>query len=244
MIHRDEQAVKEGLYDGIRAVVFDAVGTLIHPEPAAAVVYATVARRFGSRLTPAEIAPRFAAGFREEEDQDRPARWSTSEAREVRRWRTIVARVLDDVSDPEACFQTLFMHFRQPAAWRCAPEVGPTLEGLAEQGYLLGLASNYDERLRSVAGGLPALSAVDRLIISSEVGWRKPALEFFAAVCRTLNLAPEQILYVGDDWVNDYEGARAAGLRALLFDPTDAGPREAARISRLNQLLAKAGPAG
>src|SRR4051794_29016008 len=34
----------------IRAVVFDAVGTLIHPEPSAAAVYTAFGRQFGSCL--------------------------------------------------------------------------------------------------------------------------------------------------------------------------------------------------
>ena len=44
---------------GVRAVLFDAVRTLIHADPLAADVYADVGRRFGSALTSAEIAHRF-----------------------------------------------------------------------------------------------------------------------------------------------------------------------------------------
>ena len=49
---------------GVRAVVFDAVGTVIHPDPPAAEVYVEVGRRFGSRLGMADIVGRFAAAFR------------------------------------------------------------------------------------------------------------------------------------------------------------------------------------
>ena len=87
------------------------------------------------------------------------------------------------------------------------------------QGFTLGLASNYDHRLRSVVAGLPELAPLRHLAISSEIGWRKPAGEFFAAVCRMVELPPAQVLYVGDDPVNDYDGARAAGLAAVLFEP-------------------------
>ena len=51
------------LLRGVRAVVFDAVGTVIHPEPRAPVVYAEAARRFGSKRTVDEITPRFIAAF-------------------------------------------------------------------------------------------------------------------------------------------------------------------------------------
>ena len=37
----------------------------------------------------------------------------------------------------------------------CEAEVGTVLETLDHRGYTLGLASNYDHRLRSVVAGLP-----------------------------------------------------------------------------------------
>jgi putative hydrolase of the HAD superfamily len=204
---------------GIRAIFFDAVGTLIFPDPPAPRVYAEVGRRYGSRLSETEIAARFRAAFRREEDRDLANDLRTSEAREAARWRSIVGEVLDDVSDAEACFRELFAHFGRPEAWRCDAEAGPVLEQLAERGYALGLASNYDARLRGVAAGLPELRPIRHLVISSEVGWRKPAPGFFAALCRAAELPPGQVLLVGDDRVNDYEGAREAGLQALLLDP-------------------------
>ena len=200
----------------VRAVFFDAVGTLIHPEPSAAFAYAAVARTYGSRLGVAEIAARFRAAFAREEAFDVANGLRTDEGREEARWRRIVAEVLDDVGDPESCFGDLFEHFRLPASWRCAPDVGPVLAELERRGYVLGIASNYDRRLRDVVAGLPELRPARRLVISSEVGWRKPAPAFFAAVRAAAGVPAEAILHVGDDVVNDYDGARAAGLGALL----------------------------
>lgn len=221
---------------GIEAVVFDAVGTIIHPEPAAPLVYAEVGRRFGSRLAAEAIASRFRNAFRQEEEADQANSLRTSEAREVERWRRIVATVLDDVTEPEACFQILFEHFSRPDAWRCEPDAAPTFQELDRRGILLGLASNYDGRLRSVVAGTPELRPLTHLVISSEVGWRKPAPEFFAAVCRKVGRPAKRILFVGDDPANDYGGARAAGLHALLFDPAGGGPSPP-RIERLRALV-------
>src|SRR5579884_3522174 len=95
---------------GVRAVFFDAVGTLIHPEPPAGAVYAAVGRAAGSRLDPAAIAARFQAAFRAEEAADLRHGLRTSPGREVERWRHIVATVLDDVRDPEGCFRELWAH--------------------------------------------------------------------------------------------------------------------------------------
>ena len=113
-----------------------------------------------------------------------------------------------------------------------------TLRALSERGLVLGVCSNFDHRLRGLVAALPGLTAVQHLVISSEVGWKKPAAQFFAEVARLANLVPEQILIVGDDVENDFEGARAAGLPALLFDPpgkSNLAPTE--RIARLSDLI-------
>src|ERR1700677_4161406 len=109
------------LTPSIKAVFFDAVGTLIHPEPSAPQVYAEVSRRYGSRVDAAEIDRRFRRFFQIEEEVDIRANWTTSEQREQIRWQHIVAGVLDDVTDTEDCFQTLYEHFSRPNAWRCDP---------------------------------------------------------------------------------------------------------------------------
>src|SRR5262249_4657596 len=150
---------------------------------------------------------------------DRERGWSTNEEREVARWRAIVGEVLDDMSDAAACFGALYTHFGRPEAWLCDPEAAATLAGLAAKGYVLGLASNFDSRLEGVAAGLPALRLLRHLVISSLVGWRKPAPRFFRRLGEVAGLGPEQVLYVGDDLTNDYDGARSAGLHALLLDP-------------------------
>jgi putative hydrolase of the HAD superfamily len=205
------------LLDNIRAIVFDAVGTLIHPEPPAAAVYAEVAQRFGSALTTGDIAPRFAAAFARQEQLDRDAGLRTSEERELQRWRDIVAEVLGESVSRNGAFDELYEHFARPTAWRCGPGTVDVLDALAARGYRLALASNFDHRLRSVVAGLPELYPLQDLIISSEIGWRKPAQEFFAAVRRAVREMPPHILFVGDDEENDYLGATGAGMRAMLF---------------------------
>jgi putative hydrolase of the HAD superfamily len=199
-------------------VFFDAVGTLLHPEPSAPLVYAVVGRRFGSRLKEATIIARFRAAFRRQEELDYAGGLRTDEAREAARWRAIVAEVLDDVADTEACFQELYAHFARANSWCCTPETAEVLNALSARGHVLGIASNFDRRLRGLVDNLPSLTPIRHLVISSEIGWRKPASAFFTAMCRKVEATAEQILYVGDDPTNDYEGARAAGLRAVLLD--------------------------
>jgi putative hydrolase of the HAD superfamily len=209
--------MSEVLPPGVRAVFFDAVGTLLHPEPPAGAAYAALGRRFGSRLADDEVRRRFAAAFRRQEDEDARHGHRTDEGREERRWRAIVAEVLDDVADAEGCFRALHDHFARPEAWRCDAQAAAVVAALRRRGLLVGMASNFDGRLRRVVAGLPELADVRHLVVSSEVGWKKPAPAFFAALCRQAGAAPDEVLLVGDDEENDYRGARRAGLRAVLL---------------------------
>lgn len=200
-------------------VFFDAVGTLIHPEPPAPTVYAAIGQRFGSRLDEATIVARFRVAFRRQEEADYASGLRTDEVREVARWRAVVAEVLDDVTDGETCFQELYAHFAQADSWRCTPDTAEVLDTLTLRGHVLGIASNFDQRLRGLVESLPPLQSIRHLVISSEIGWRKPASAFFAMMCRCADASAEKILYVGDDLINDFEGARTAGMRAVLVDP-------------------------
>src|SRR5207237_9740224 len=99
--------------------------------------------------------------------------------------------------------------------------------------YSLGMASNFDGRLRSVVGGLMELRPVRSFVISSEVGWRKPAARFFERVVCEARVEAEELLFVGDDPFNDAEGARAAGLAVALLG----GVGEPACLGDLLELL-------
>ncbi len=220
----------------IRAVYFDAVGTLIFPNPPASAVYAQVAGRHGRTIDPAAISPLLWQQFRIEDDLDRQFGWVTSEERERRRWRNIVSAVLPGSSDE--LFDELFQHFARPSAWVVPDDAARTLTELAAAGYWMGMASNYDRRLESVVQGSAALVSVRGwLVISSVVGVRKPGAGFFAAVVASAGCEPREILFVGDDVENDYEGATAAGLHAVLLDPKDKHPEVARRVRSLGELL-------
>jgi putative hydrolase of the HAD superfamily len=146
-------------------------------------------------------------------------------------------RSLRGASDAEAAFRRLYDHFAQPSAWSVHPEAGVVLAALSERGLVLGMASNFDTRLRQVLRGHPALAPIwKRVVISSEVGARKPAAAFFHAVISAAECPAERILFVGDDVMNDHDGAASAGLVPLLLDP-DSRHSASRRIRRLADLL-------
>ena len=201
----------------IRCVVFDAVGTLIQAEPSVDAAYQQVGARYGSKLTREQISSRFKAAFQTSEatDLDDEQRLVTSERIERDRWKQIVATVLDDATDSDACLADLWDHFGSPAAWSCYDDVRHTFERLRSADIEIAIASNFDARLNAVCDGHPELAVIANRVISSEVGFRKPSDQFFEAVLNQTNCAACEILFVGDDVLNDVAGPRAAGMNAV-----------------------------
>lgn len=220
----------------VKAIVYDAVGTLIHVTPSVAEIYADVGRRFGSRLDTAEVRRRFGVAFARQERLDAETGWRTDEERELRRWRDIVGEILNDVGDPAACFEMLWNAFRAMDAWTCDAHAAKVIAALRERGIVQAIASNFDGRLRGLLEGIPALRGLAPIVISSEVGWRKPAPAFFAHLLHLLKLPADAVLFVGDDRGNDYDAAIRAGMRAVLLDPANKHVELPERIHCLSEL--------
>lgn len=95
------------------------------------------------------------------------------------------------------------------------------LRALAEAGYRLAVISNADGRVEEAlveAGLRPHFE----FVMDSELeGVEKPNPEIFLRACARLGLDPSECLYIGDLYPVDVLGARRAGLKAVLLDPTD-----------------------
>ena len=203
-----------------------------------AVAYGAAAAKFGSSLSHSQIDERFRRAFGAQEAIDAGAGgWRTDEARELGRWQNIVAEVFDDVTEQSAIFDELWRHFAQPAHWRLFDDVEDTWNALVARGLTLGIASNFDGRLRQVCSGLPPLDRCQHILVSSELGARKPSPDVFSQTESLLQVAPEQILLVGDDWSNDYLAAQAAGWQAIFLDRTGVRPDVPNSIRSLRELV-------
>lgn len=194
-------------------MVFDVVGTLVEPQPSVAVAYQRVAARHGVERSTAEIGGLFRQAWCRQEAIDAATRmpFATDRLRERERWRAIVTDVFADVPEIESLFADLWDHFGRPAAWR-PTAYGPALVRQAvDAGLTVALASNFDERLHAIAGCVEPLSLVPHVFASSELGWRKPAVEFFRCVEERLGYTADEILLVGDDPDLDIAAGRRAG---------------------------------
>ncbi len=97
----------------------------------------------------------------------------------------------------------------------------PALEELWELGLQLGILSNFGDHLRDLLEGFGLLSFFDFLVVSAEVGLAKPDPRIFEMVVEKASVPRGRLLYVGDHVGDDIEGARGAGLGAVLIDRGD-----------------------
>ena len=74
------------------------------------------------------------------------------------------------------------------------------------------------------------------MTISSLAGAVKPAKKIFSHALDQHMLIPQEALHVGDHPIEDFEGARQAGLHAVLIDRFSNNLRYNHTLSSLSQL--------
>ncbi len=102
---------------------------------------------------------------------------------------------------------------------RVAPDAREALQRLRGRGLRTAIASNAPfppEMLHRQVRVNGIAELVDAVVFSSEVGRRKPAPELYQAALDRLGVAARDALYVGDRVLEDYEGPRRLGMRAVL----------------------------
>lgn len=199
-------------FANIRAVTFDAGGTLLEPWPSVGAVYAAVAAEHGWRdLSAAQLDVNFVSAWRANADFD----YSTDA------WRQIVEESFAGLVNRGAVhgfFDDLYARFAEPDCWRVYPDVRPALDQLRRRGLRLAVISNWDLRLGPLLNRLGLADYFDAVVISAEVGATKPSARIFEEAASRLRFGASEILHVGDAGLEDLNGARAAGFAALRID--------------------------
>lgn len=206
----------------IKAVFFDAAGTLFTVNGAVGEIYARLARDYGKEVSIADLE----AGFRRSYATAPPMAFPGALpeqilALEKQWWRNLVHEVFSSLgSFPQFddYFAALFAFFARPEAWRLYPETLATLERLKKRGLTLGVISNFDSRLFGLLNGLGISSFVDPVVISTHIGAAKPARDIFVQALAYAGVDAENALHIGDSYAADVMGAQAAGLTPVFVD--------------------------
>ncbi len=129
-----------------------------------------------------------------------------------------------------------------PQPW-IPPDVFDVLNQLKAAGFLLGVVSNRNHPLDDELKKYGLDCYVNLLLAAGEVNSWKPDTGIFLEAVLRLQLRPDEVLYVGDNYYADVIGARNAGLRPVLLDPDGIFPEvECDVIRELSELIALAQP--
>lgn len=205
-----------------QVIFLDAVGTLFGVRGSVGQVYSDLAQQFGVRVNPATLDQTFVESFRGASAMAFPGVAPADVPdREYAWWWAIAAQtfqqagVYGQFADFEAFFAVLYDHFTTAAPWFVYADINASLNHWRQQNIQLGIISNFDSRLYAVLAALNLSEFFSSVTISTEVGAAKPNAKMFAAALAKHDCPPNAAWHIGDSFREDYEGAKAAGLRSI-----------------------------
>ncbi|MBK7207666.1 MAG: HAD-IA family hydrolase [Elusimicrobia bacterium] len=220
-----------------RAVFFDAGNTLLRAHPSVGHIYTRVARKHGVRPRVKEVEASFLEAWKTRHGVE----YLKSDRAEKAWWQKMVQRVMGRHFPAAAkfhrYFEDLYGQFAHPAHWRYFDDALPTLRALRGQGFRVGVVSNWDTRLVTLAERMGLTKEVEFLLVSSIEGMVKPDRRLFHKALKHADVRPHEAVHVGDSLHEDYHGAVNAGLAALLLDRHDAAPAGIQAVRSLSEVL-------
>lgn len=204
----------------IRAVLLDALGTLVELRPPWPALVAELAAR-GAPVTEEEARAALLAEmayYRAHHDEatgERELEALRDRCAEVLRAALPVhARAVDDLRG------ALLASLR----FEAYPEVPGVLEELGRMGVARVVVSNWDVSLHAVLAQTGLAALLDGAVISAQEGVAKPDPEIFARALAVAGVRAEEAVHVGDTAEVDIAGALAAGVRAVHVERDAGGP--------------------
>ena len=153
-------------------------------------------------------------------------------------WRIYYSHLLDQLSiKDEALRQELVTLTRISANWcDIRPGTREALLRLAEK-YRLAVISNADGKIAEVLARTGIADCFETITDSGIVGKEKPHPAIFEAAISSMNVTPQESLYIGDVYSVDYLGATRFGMQAILFDVVGAyKDKGSPRVESLEEL--------
>lgn len=224
-----------------RALIFDLFGTLIHfrgrPDPA----FAWLREPFAAVGDPAQF-DRFRHALLEVSAEIVAARGD--EQRELPSRERFHRALLRCGADPAAAEALSAAHMAHLAALADLPPAHAPLLARLAGSHRLAVVSNFDHP--PTARAVLARHGIDRhfsaIVVSAEVGRRKPHPAIFAEALRRLDVPAAEALFVGDTHAEDVVGALAAGMDVAWLAPPEAADRLPAPTHRIAELAALLAP--
>ncbi len=232
--------------NGYKAIFFDLDGTLRHTVPLGSDVFTEKAIGLGLLIS--------------EETKQETGRWehfywaqSSDLKRDVAKfdgddndhafWNNYAQRRLAKLGATPEQVDTFYplinkhmMNDYDPKNW-VPPELYEVLPALRTEGYILAVLSNRRTPFMETMEELSLDKHFDLIVAAGDIGSWKPDPKVFEHLLTHFELAPEETVYIGDNYYADVVGARNAGLAPILYDPRGIFPdADCPRITSFNDL--------
>jgi putative hydrolase of the HAD superfamily len=201
-----------GVPQRTRAVLLDALGTLLYFDPPAPLLREALRERLGADVPAGAAAAAIKAEIAYYRAHLHEGRDEPSLADLRRRSADAMRPALGLDASTEALTEALLAALR----FRAYPDAAPALLALRSLGLSMVVVSNWDHSLheRLVETGLAPL--VDGAVASAELGQAKPDRAIFEHALSLAGVDAASAVHAGDAPEEDVAGALAAGLHAVL----------------------------
>lgn len=236
----------------LEAVLFDAGLTLIHDTTPAADVAAEVFARRGIPCDADALAAAMATAMGSLDGRWHRGDWWLAESGVRRLFLDAYERGLRELPSlrgrralRDDLATGIYESYLDATHWSLFPDVMPTLDALRAAGLRMSVISDWGHGLEGILLELELGAYFEFLLVSSRLGIAKPDPRIFELALDRLGVAPHAAVYVGDTYVKDVFGARAAGIAPVLLDRADVLPgMDCAVVRDLAELLSVVGLAG
>lgn len=215
----------------VKAVTFDCAQTLLHVDWRPAVVAVECAKSAGFAFDETHAAQTYDRLLRANWSRFVDANRSRDAAAADAFWADQTARWANECGFPLGSDSRLLalaeeaIFGDQSSVFKLYEDVVGTLAHLQGLGIRMAVVSNWDISLHKTLRVFGLSPYFEFGLASMEEGVEKPDPRLFEIALGRLGLGASDVLHVGDNPIDDYRGAKQAGLHALIVDraSSDAG---------------------
>lgn len=209
----------------VQAIFFDAGFTLLAPHPSVPELVTSICASAGVGVDPACLTARLDEAERVlmAEWKVQPDLWSDNTA--IRRvWElyftSLMKRCLSEL--PKARFIEILTRvvdgYEHAGSYALYPDVEPVLAVLRAHQLKLGIISDWGVHLGLIMRHHDLVPYFDISVISAAVRRAKPDPALFREALMRADVIPDYAVHIGDSYLLDILGAKAAGITGILLD--------------------------